>query len=99
MQIQIDGQGIRVTDAMRDLTQEKIERRLAHFDKINRVHVTYKVDNEIYQSARATVTVPGSVINAHEKSKDMYETLDKLVDNLESQLNKYRAKMTDHHRD
>lgn len=99
MNIQIDGQGMSVTDALRALTLKKIERSLSHIDNINSIHIIYKVESEIQQTANATVTVPGSTINAHAKSEDMYKTLDILIHNLESQLKKYRDKKTDHHRE
>lgn len=98
MQIQIDGQGIEVTPALRELTLKKVDRCLAYFGKINNVHIIYKIDNEVEQTASATVSVPGSMINAHAKSEDMYKTLDILMHNLETQLKKYREKMAKNHR-
>jgi putative sigma-54 modulation protein len=96
MQIQITGQGVEITPALRELTVKKIERTLAHIDKISHVHVTLKVDNDNEQCASVNVTVPGSLINAHAKSEDMYKTIDKLASNLNAQLQKYKEKQTKH---
>lgn len=96
MQIQIDGQGIDVTASLRDLTMKKLKRGLAHFDKVNHVHVILKVDNDAEQSASANVTVPGTLINAHAKTNDMYKTIDLLVHNLTTQLTKYKQKHSGH---
>lgn len=94
MQIQITGQGVEITNALRELTTKKIERTVAHMDKISNVHVTLKVNNENEQCASVNVTVPGSLINAHASSEDMYKTIDKLADNLNTQLQKYKEKHT-----
>jgi putative sigma-54 modulation protein len=97
MQIQITGQGMDVTKALRELTVKKLERCVSYIEKVNHFHVTLKVDNNAEQTASATVTVPGSIINAHAKSEDMYKSIDMLAHNLQAQLKKYKEKMTDHH--
>lgn len=97
MQIQIDGQGsMEVTTALRDLTIKKMERALSHVDRVKSVHVIFKINNDIEQTASVNVSVPGSVINAHAKSEDMYKTIDMLITNLEVQLAKYKDKITKH---
>lgn len=95
MQIQIDGQGTSVSPALKELTQKKMERKLSHFDKINKIHVIFKV-SKLRQEANAHLAVPGTVINAHAESDDMYKTIDLLVKNLHSQLTAYKEKHEEH---
>jgi putative sigma-54 modulation protein len=95
MHIQIDGQGITVSPALKELTQKKMERKLSHFEKINNIHVILKV-SKIRQEASAHLAVPGAVINAHVESEDMYKTIDLLVKNLYSQLTNYKEKHEAH---
>lgn len=97
MQIQIDGQGITVTPALRELTIKKLERALFSVERIQHVHITFKLDNTTNQVASANVAVPGTTIHAHASSNDMYKTVDLLMDNLLSQMKKYKEKTT-HHR-
>ena len=96
MKIHIDGQGMDVTTALKDLTIKKMERTLAHFDSVNSVHVILKVDNGAEQSASVDVSVPGTTINAHAKSDDMYKAIDMMAHNLSTQLAKHKAKLKDH---
>ncbi len=91
MQIQIDGQGLVVTPSLRDMAVKKLN-RLTHTDKITRIHVTFKLDSETEKAANAIINLPGTTINAHAKSDDMYKTIDKLTDNLQTQLTKYKEK-------
>lgn len=95
MQIQIDGQGITVTPALRELAIKKIERELSHFEKITNVHITLKTESNEH-SANANVSIPGIVINAHAQSDDMYKTIDMMVHNLNAQLTKHKEKLKAH---
>lgn len=91
MQIQLTGQGMEVTDALRDLTNKKLNKIKKHNDHISHVHVTFKID-KLSQCAVANVSVPGSVINAQAESDDMYKTVDLLIHKIESQLAKHKEK-------
>ena len=91
MQIQIDGQGMEVSDALKTLTLKKLKRIESHIDNIKSVHITFKV-NKIRQLANANVAVPGTVINAQAETNDMYKTVDLLVEKLMTQLTKYKEK-------
>lgn len=96
MQIQIDGQGLDVTPALRELTLKKLKRIQSHIHNIQRIHIIFKV-NKIRQIADANITVPGNLINARAESEDMYKTVDLLMEKLIKQLTKYKEKETDHH--
>lgn len=95
MQIQITGQGLELTDAMRSYVEKKFQRIVSIADKINHVHVTFRVE-KVNQIAEANLSVPGSQIHAEASSENIYESIDKLVDKLSRQLKKYKSKLTDH---
>nr|WP_304986084.1 ribosome-associated translation inhibitor RaiA [Coxiella-like endosymbiont] len=59
------------------------------------MHVTFHV-NKIRQIADANLQLPGSKINAQAESEDMYKTVDLLIQKLQIQLAKYKAKKGDH---
>lgn len=90
MQIQITGQGLEMTDAIRSYTEKKLKRIATIADKINHVHVTFHLE-KVNQIAEANITVPGAQIHAEASSENIYESIDKLVDKLSRQLKKYKA--------
>ena len=49
--------------------------------------------------AEITVSVDGLILRAEENSNDMYLSIDRAVDKLESQIRRYRTKMGKHLRD
>jgi ribosome hibernation promoting factor len=90
MQIQITGQGLEITDAIRSYTEKKLKRITTIADKINHVHVTFHLE-KMNQIAEANISVPGSQIHAEASSENIYESIDKLIDKLSRQVKKYKA--------
>ena len=90
MQIQITGQGLEITEAIRNYAEKKLKRIIAIADKINHIHVTFHLE-KVNQIAEANITVPGTQIHAEASSENIYESIDKLVDKLSRQLKKYKA--------
>ena len=95
MQIQMTGHGLSISAALRELTEKKLKRLHPCFDEITNIHITFHVD-KISQIADASLQLPGSTINAQAKSEDMYKTIDLLMQKLQIQLAKYKAKKGDH---
>lgn len=99
MQLQITGNGVEVTSALKDFTEKKLHRVESHSKDILSINVHFQVD-KIRQIANATLKLPHHIINAEAESEDMYKTIDLLVDKLLAQLDKYKGKRIDqqHHR-
>ncbi|AKQ33422.1 ribosome hibernation-promoting factor, HPF/YfiA family [Candidatus Coxiella mudrowiae] len=95
MQIQMTGHGLHISPALRGLTEKKLKRLHPCFDEITNIHITFHV-NKIRQIADANLQLPGSKINAQAESEDMYKTVDLLIQKLQIQLAKYKAKKGDH---
>jgi putative sigma-54 modulation protein len=92
MQITFTGHHLDVTDALRDFTQEKIERVQRHFDRITSINVTFTVE-KLRHIAEATLHVPGTTLHASsESTEDMYAAIDSLVDKLDRQVKKHKEK-------
>ena len=89
MQIEITGHQFEVTQALRTITEEKLNKLTKYADNINRIHVVFEVDH-LDHCARATVHLPGSDVVASHRSEDMYKTLDGLSKKLSRQLEKHR---------
>lgn len=97
MQINITGQQMDVTPALRDYIESKLERLERHFDQMTNVHVILSVEKE-RQKAEATISVTRGELFADTEQESMYAAIDELMDKLDRQLKKHKEKMTDHHR-
>ena len=97
MQVNISGHHIELTDALKDYVNEKTVRLERHFNNITNVHVTLTKDN-YHHKAEATLNIAGqkSPIVAHFDSKDMYESIDKMIDKLDRQVIRHKEKLKDH---
>lgn len=92
MQITFTGHHLDVTDALRQFTQDKLDRLRRHFDKITSINVTFTVE-KLRHIAEATLHVPGTSLHASsESTEDMYASVDQLVDKLDRQLKKHKEK-------
>ena len=96
MQISVSGHHVEVTEALKNYVNEKIKRVERHFNNITHVNVILSVENKIHQKAEATVNSSGKQIYADSSSKDMYKSIDKMVDRLVTQVQKHKEHMKDH---
>lgn len=97
MQINVTGQNIEVTPALRSYVQSKFERVERHFDNVTGIHVVLGVEKQ-RQRAEAKLRVAGGNLFADAEHEDMYAAIDLLIDKLDRQLIKHKDKLGDHHR-
>ncbi len=95
MQIEISGQHVELTDAIKDYANKKLTKLNTHLHSITAIHVMLKIEKHL-QIAEAQVSFPGNHIHAEADSTDMYKAIDQLVDKLVKQLTKHKEKITDH---
>ncbi len=89
MNIEITGINVEITEALKELSHKKIN-KLSTFDaNILRVHLVFKLENNEH-NARATVHTKGDNLVAQATSKDMYKTIDLIVDKLIHQIKNKR---------
>ena len=91
MQLNITGQHLELTDALRDYVSNKVTRLERHVDGITNVQVTLKVEKE-RQIAEATLHVAGADLHATAEAEDMYASIDALTDKIDRQLIKHKEK-------
>ena len=98
MIITYTGRNIDVTDALRNVTEDKLERLDKYFNEDIRTHVTYRVENKS-DIIEITITLPdGTILRAEETTLDMYESLDRAIDILERQIRKYKTRLLNQQR-
>jgi putative sigma-54 modulation protein len=96
MQVQLSGQQIEVTQALRDHVNSRLDRLTRLDDKILSLSIVLSV-NKLQQRAEGTVNVSGASLHAEALEADMYVSIDILFDKLVTQLRKHREKVCDKH--
>lgn len=97
MQLEVTGQNIDVTQAMRAYLQEKTERLERHYDNLISGHFVMRLD-KLEHTAEGTVHVGGktNALHAVATAEDMYAAIDGLIDKLDRQVRRYKSRITDH---
>lgn len=91
MNIIFKGKHIEVTDALRNYVKKRLSKIERHFDHILEVIVTFSVEKN-RQIVEVTLQTNRALIRAEEETNDMYTSIDKVVDKLERQIQKYKEK-------
>ena len=90
MKIKIIGKELKITDAINDYVEKKLDRIDKYFDDAE-ADVTLRTEkNE--QIAEITVYAKGETYRAVTEDKDMYASIDKDIDILEGQIRKFKTK-------
>lgn len=90
MQIKITGKELKVTEAINDYVERKMERIAKYFEDAE-ADVVIKVEKNL-QIAEMKVVANGEVFRAVTEDKDLYASIDKDIDILEGQIRKAKTK-------
>jgi putative sigma-54 modulation protein len=96
MQVQLSGQQIEVTPALRDHVNSRLDRLSRLDERILSLSIVLSV-NKLQQRAEGTLNVTGATLHAEALENDMYVSIDVLFDKLVTQLRKHREKICDKH--
>ena len=96
MRLQVKGRNVEVTDQIRRYAEEKLgrlERQLADATQVElELAVEQNPSIAADHVAEATIWTKGPTLRARERSTAFESSIDQLVDKLERQVNRYRAK-------
>ncbi|AUX92093.1 ribosome hibernation promoting factor [Mixta gaviniae] len=95
MQLNITGQHIEITPALREFVNTKFAKLTQFSDRITQVHIVLKVER-VQQIAEATLHVSGGELHATSEANDMYAAIDGLIDKLARQLTRHKDKLKQH---
>jgi putative sigma-54 modulation protein len=95
MQLNITGQHVEITGALRDFVNNKFAKLEQYSDRITQVYIVLKVER-VQQIAEATLHVSGGELHATSEADDMYAAIDGLIDKLARQLTKHKDKLKQH---
>ena len=90
MQIKITGKELKVTDAINDYVERKLERIAKYFEDAE-ADVVIRVEKNV-QIAEIKVSANGEMFRAVTEDKDLYASIDKDIDILEGQIRKSKTK-------
>ena len=94
MEIIIRGDKLKITSAMSDYINEKLEKLekyLEHSDTV-RANVIVKVRNH-EQKVEITIPLKSFILRSEETQEDFYAAVDKTIDKLERQIRKNKTKI------
>ena len=96
MQVQLSGQQIEVTQALRKHVQGRLDRLTRLDDRLTNLAIVLTMDR-LQQCAEGTLSAPGAILHAEAAFSDMYASIDLVFDKLVSQVRKHREKVCDKH--
>ena len=81
------------SDSLKDRAEKKLSKLERYFSQEPEAIVRFKQQRGGRNIAEITMSVNGLILRAEENSNDMYLSVDRAVDKLESQIRRYRTKM------
>jgi len=93
------GKGMEVSESLKARVEKKLGKMERYFNKEAEATVRFKQQKGARNIIEITVSVGSLILRAEECSNDMYLSIDRAVDKLESQLRRYRTKLDKHLRD
>ena len=90
MEIKIIGKELKVTDAINDYIEKKLERVDKYFENAS-AEATLRTEKNA-QIAEIVVSANGSIFRAVTEDRDLYASIDKDIDILEGQIRKAKTK-------
>ncbi len=93
MHITLTGRKIEITDSLRSFAEKKIKKSGKFLGKDVEARVVLSVE-KLRHSAEVTITSDGFVLHTEEVTDDMYASIDKLTDKIETLAKKHRERIT-----
>src|SRR5574344_2925565 len=92
MSVNVKGRNINGTPALKEYVEKKITKVTKQFKTVGDISAVLKVEhgNHIVE---ITVPASGIVLRAQESTKDMYSSIDLVVDKIERQIHKYKTRL------
>jgi putative sigma-54 modulation protein len=92
MKVDFTGRGFDITDRVRDFTSGKLEKLKKHLDDIHGVDVVLSVE-KYRNKAEIKFLSQKKGFHGTEETPDMFSSIDKVIDKLETQVRKHKQKI------
>ena len=96
MNLNIIGRHFEITKALKEHIETKFTKIKNHFDHVIDAKFILSVE-KFNNIVDATIHLPHQNINAKSVDKDMYKSIDLVVNKIDKQVIKYKEKFRDHH--
>ena len=94
MNITLRGDKIKITDAMKEYANEKLEKLNKYLDDSQSVKANIVVKVQNYkQKVEVTIPLKNFILRAEEVQDDFYAAIDTVVDKIERQIRKNKTKL------
>ncbi len=94
MQISVSGKNFDVSDALKEYAETRVHKISRYFDHIITANVTLSTERN-WHIADVTVFGKNVDMRGEERSKDMYHSIDAVIEKLERQIKKAKGKVQD----
>jgi putative sigma-54 modulation protein len=91
MRVQVRGKGVVITDALREYADRKVNKLTKHFSQLNGATVTETIQGKQHR-VEVQLDGDGITLRGEEHGEDMYAAIDRVVDKLERQMQKYKGR-------
>lgn len=98
MQVSITGRHVNVTDNVKAHVQEKLDRCLGMFPRIETIRIVLDEENRDKVSEVVIQGADHIRISSKEQSENLYDAIDRSIEHAERQMRKHRDKVLDHHK-
>ncbi len=92
MNINISGKGIDLTQSIKDIVEKKLSKLDKFINKDATCNVKISTQKDL-QKIEVTIPMKNNTVRAEHSSKDLYQSIDLVVDILERQIRKYKTKI------
>lgn len=93
MKYTYSGKGMDVSDSLKARVEKKLGKLERYFRDEPEASIRFKQQKGAQNIVEVTVSVDGVILRAEESSNDMYLSIDRAVDKLESQIRRHRTKL------
>jgi putative sigma-54 modulation protein len=95
LEITVKGKNFDITEALRNHAKQKLSKTTRFSDAVITAEVILTLERN-WHIAKITLNCKGSDLHAEEKSTDMYNSIDRVVEKLERELKKQKEKQDSH---
>lgn len=92
MKLNLKGKNIEITDGIKEYAEKRFQKLDKYFDKEFEVNATLSVQKDMHK-IDVILPLSGFVIKGEDRTRDMYSTIDNVVDKIERQIRKYKTRI------
>lgn len=96
MNVTITGRHLSVTDSIRDLVSEKMEKLCRVFGRVHDVRVVLTNDGFRYRVEADAGGLRGRRFSAHAESEHLHSAIARAENKIEAQLRRFKGRLTTH---